>query len=54
MIEYLMSNPDLTIEIEENALAVSFSSRLAPERHRAEFESTPHRQVADAGLSVSM
>lgn len=31
MIEYLLSNADLTIEIEDNALAVSFSSRLAPE-----------------------
>jgi hypothetical protein len=31
MIEYLLSNPDLTIEIDENALAVSFNSRLAPE-----------------------
>ena len=28
MIEYLLSNTDLTIEIEENALAISFSSRL--------------------------
>ena len=32
MIEYLLSNPDLTIEIEDNVLAISFSSRLAPER----------------------
>ena len=32
MIEYLLSNPDLTIEIEDNALAISFNSRLAPER----------------------
>lgn len=32
MIEYLLSNTDLTIEIEGDALAVSFSSRLAPER----------------------
>lgn len=32
MIEYLLSNADLTIEIENNALAVSFNSRLAPER----------------------
>lgn len=32
MIEYLLSNSDLTIEIESNALAISFNSRLAPER----------------------
>ena len=32
MIEYLLSNPDLTIEIEGNALGISFNSRLAPER----------------------
>jgi hypothetical protein len=32
MIEYLLSNTDLTIEIEENALAISFSSRLKPEQ----------------------
>jgi hypothetical protein len=32
MIEYLLSNTDLSIEIEERALAISFSSRLAPER----------------------
>ena len=32
MIEYLLSNPDLTIEIEGGALAISFGSRLAPER----------------------
>jgi hypothetical protein len=31
MIEYLLSNSDLTIEIEGNALAISFSRRLAPE-----------------------
>ena len=31
MIEYLLSNTDLTIEIEGNALAVSFSSQLSPE-----------------------
>jgi hypothetical protein len=32
MIEYLLSNTDLTIEIEGEALAVSFSSRLSPEQ----------------------
>ena len=32
MIEYLLSNTDLSIEIEGDALAISFSSRLAPER----------------------
>lgn len=32
MIEYLLSNTDLSIEIEETALAISFSSRLAPDR----------------------
>jgi hypothetical protein len=32
MIEYLLSNADLTIEIEGGALAISFSSRLSPER----------------------
>jgi hypothetical protein len=31
MIEYLLSNTDLTIEIEGDALAVSLSSRLSPE-----------------------
>jgi hypothetical protein len=31
MIEYLLSNPDLTIEIEGGALAISFGSRLSPE-----------------------
>ncbi len=32
MIEYLLSNPDLAIEIEGNALGISFNSRLSPER----------------------
>ena len=32
MIEYLLSNTDLTIEIEGGALAVSFSSQLSPEQ----------------------
>ncbi|MHC4325617.1 MAG: hypothetical protein ACYSUX_15225 [Planctomycetota bacterium] len=32
MIEYLLSNTDLSIEIENNAMAISFNSRLAPER----------------------
>jgi hypothetical protein len=31
MIEYLLSNPDLIIEIESNVLAISFDRRLAPE-----------------------
>ena len=31
MIEYLLSNADLTIEIEGGALAISFGSRLSPE-----------------------
>jgi len=31
MIEYLLSNPDVSIEIERNALAISFNRRLAPE-----------------------
>jgi hypothetical protein len=31
MIEYLLSNSDLTIEIEDNVLAISFDRRLAPE-----------------------
>jgi len=30
MIEYLLSNSDLSIEIEDTALAVSFNSRLSP------------------------
>ena len=32
MIEYLLSNTDLSIEIEGDALAISFSRRLSPER----------------------
>ena len=32
MIEYLLSNTDLSIEIEDKALAISFDSRLAPEQ----------------------
>ena len=32
MIEYLLSNTDLTIEIESGALAISFGSRLSPEQ----------------------
>jgi hypothetical protein len=32
MIEYLLSNTDLSIEIEERALAISFNSRLAPDK----------------------
>lgn len=32
MIEYLLANDDLTIEIENDALAISFGSRLKPEQ----------------------
>jgi hypothetical protein len=32
MIEYLLSNTNLSIEIEDRALAISFSSRLSPEK----------------------
>jgi hypothetical protein len=32
MIEYLLSNTDLSIEIEDDVLAISLSSRLAPEQ----------------------
>ncbi|MDI9431876.1 MAG: hypothetical protein QM570_09165 [Planctomycetota bacterium] len=32
MIEYLLAHPDLTIEIERDALAISFSRRLKPEQ----------------------
>jgi hypothetical protein len=32
MIEYLLGNADLTIEIEGDTLAISFGSRLSPER----------------------
>jgi hypothetical protein len=32
MIEYLLSNTDLTIEIEGGALAISFNSQLSPEQ----------------------
>ena len=32
MIEYLLSNTDLSIEIEDKVMAISFSSRLSPER----------------------
>ncbi len=31
MIEYLLSNDDLSIEIEDNILAISFNHRLSPE-----------------------
>ena len=31
MIEYLLSNSDLSIEIEDNTLAISFNRRLAPD-----------------------
>jgi hypothetical protein len=32
MMEYLLSNDDLTIEIEGDVLAITFNSRLSPER----------------------
>jgi hypothetical protein len=32
MIEYLLANTDLTIEIENNVLTISFNSQLSPER----------------------
>ena len=32
MMEYLLANDDLTIEIDQNSLALTFASRLAPER----------------------
>ena len=32
MIEYLLANDDLTIEIEDNVLAMSFSRRLSPDQ----------------------
>lgn len=32
MMEYLLANDDLTIEIDGDALAITFSSRLSPER----------------------
>lgn len=32
MIEYLLSNDDLSIEIENNILAISFNRRLSPDR----------------------
>jgi len=31
MIEYLLANPDLTLEVELNTLAISFNRRLRPE-----------------------
>ncbi|MFC1794029.1 hypothetical protein ACFL3Q_10640, partial [Planctomycetota bacterium] len=32
MIDFLLSNTDLSIEIEDRVMAISFSSRLAPEK----------------------
>jgi len=32
MIEYLLSNTDMSIEIEDDVLAISFRRRLAPEQ----------------------
>ncbi len=31
MMEYLLANDDLTIEIDGDALAITFNSRLSPE-----------------------
>jgi hypothetical protein len=38
MIEYLLANGDLTIEIEHDALAIAFDSRLDPERVEGNLE----------------
>lgn len=46
MIEYLLAHPDLTIEIELNSLAISFSHRLKPEQ----VESNLQRLIAIRSL----
>mgnify|MGYP001312360231 CR=1 FL=1 len=46
MMEYLLANDDLTIEIEGDVLAITFSSRLDPER----IEPNLNRLVALRGL----
>jgi hypothetical protein len=46
MIEYLLTNPDLVIEIERDSLAVSFNRRLAPEN----IESNLNRLIAVRSL----
>ncbi len=46
MMEYLLANDDLTIEIEGDVLAITFNSRLAPER----IESNLDRLIALRGL----
>jgi hypothetical protein len=46
MMEYLLANDDLTIEIEGDVLAITFSSRLDPER----IEQNLNRLVALRGL----
>jgi hypothetical protein len=46
MMEYLLANDDLTIEIEDQAMAISFASRLSPER----IESNLNRLVAVRSL----
>jgi hypothetical protein len=46
MMEYLLANDDLTIEIEDQAMAISFNSRLSPEQ----IESNLNRLVAIRSL----
>lgn len=46
MMEYLLANDDLTIEIEGDVLAITFNSRLAPER----IEPNLDRLIALRGL----
>lgn len=46
MIEYLLANEDLTIEIENRAMAISFGSRLSPEQ----IESNLNRLIAVRSL----
>jgi hypothetical protein len=46
MMEYLLANDDLTIEIEDQATAISFNSRLSPEQ----IESNLNRLIAVRSL----
>lgn len=46
MMEYLLANDDLTIEIEGDVLAITFSSRLDPER----IETNLNRLIASRSL----
>jgi hypothetical protein len=46
MMEYLLANDDLTIEIEAQAMAISFNSRLSPEQ----IESNLNRLIAVRSL----